>query len=111
MKKLSPIIANTTYSLVFDYKDKNGIAIDITGATAKLSLRKTALDLVSIDAIGVVEGVEGKITFNILPEQTNGILERSKETYFIGAILTLASGEVISLLQSEIQIQENIVRD
>ncbi len=111
MKKLSPIIANTTYSLVFEYKDQNGIVIDITGATGKLSLRKSALASDSIDTVGNVDGTDGKITFSILPAQTNGILERNKETYFIGANLTLVSGEVINLLQSDIQIQENIVRD
>jgi hypothetical protein len=68
---------NTTFSFVVEYKDSNGAAIDLTGATAKLQARDTqggsklAFTLTSPTGGITINGPLGKLTCKMTPTQTN----------------------------------------
>ena len=108
---LKSIVTNTTRKFIFKYKDSNNAPIDITGATGVLVVKKskrTTQPLLTVDA--VIEGAEGIITFDITPILTKDIeLKGSCEKFLIGAVLTLADESVISLLQGDIEIVQNVV--
>ena len=68
---------NATFSFVVEYKDDNGNAIDLTGASAKMQVRdvkggtKLAVTLTSPSGGIVINGTLGKITVTLTPTQTN----------------------------------------
>ena len=68
---------NATFSFVVEYKDDNGNAIDLTGASAKMQVRdvkggtKLAVTLTSTSGGIVINGTLGKITVTLTPTQTN----------------------------------------
>jgi hypothetical protein len=68
---------NATFSFVVEYKDDNGNAIDLTGASAKMQVRdvkggtKLAVTLTSPSGGIVINGPLGKITVTLTPTQTN----------------------------------------
>ena len=68
---------NATFSFVVEYKDDNGNAIDLTGASAKMQIRdvkggtKLAVTLTSPSGGIVINGPLGKLTVTLTPTQTN----------------------------------------
>ena len=68
---------NATFSFVVEYKDDNGNAIDLTGASAKMQVRdvkggtKLAVTLTSPSGGIVINGPLGKVTVTLTPTQTN----------------------------------------
>lgn len=68
---------NATFSFVVEYKDENGSAIDLTGASAKMQIRdvkggsKLAVTLTSPSGGIVINGALGKLTVTLTPTQTN----------------------------------------
>ena len=68
---------NATFSFVVEYKDDNGNAIDLTGASAKMQVRdvkggtKLAVTLTSPSGGIVINGPLGKLTVTLTPTQTN----------------------------------------
>ena len=68
---------NATFSFVVEYKDENGNAIDLTGASAKMQVRdvkggtKLAVTLTSPSGGIVINGLLGKLTVTLTPTQTN----------------------------------------
>ena len=68
---------NATFSFVVEYKDDNGNAIDLTGASAKMQVRDTkggsklAFTLTSPSAGIVIDEALGKITIKMTPTQTS----------------------------------------
>ena len=68
---------NATFSFVVEYKDDNGNAIDLTGASAKMQVRdvkggtKLAVTLTSPSGGIVINGLLGKLTVTLTPTQTN----------------------------------------
>ena len=68
---------NATFSFVVEYKDENGNAIDLTGASAKMQVRdvkggtKLAVTLTSPSGGIVINGALGKLTVTLTPTQTN----------------------------------------
>jgi uncharacterized protein YndB with AHSA1/START domain len=68
---------NATFSFVVEYKDEDGNAIDLTGASAKMQVRdvkggtKLAVTLTSPSGGIVIAGSLGKLTVTLTPTQTN----------------------------------------
>jgi hypothetical protein len=68
---------NATFSFIVEYKDNNGNAIDLTGASAKMQIRdvkggtKLAVTLTSPSGGIVINGPLGKLTVTLTPTQTN----------------------------------------
>lgn len=68
---------NTTFRFIVEYKDNNGTAINLTGASAKLQVRDTkggsklAFTLTSPAGGIVIDPTLGKLTITMTPTQTN----------------------------------------
>ena len=68
---------NATFSFVLEYKDDNGNAIDLSGASAKMQIRDTkggnklAVTLTSPSGGIIIDGPNGKLTIKMTPTQTN----------------------------------------
>jgi len=68
---------NATFSFIVEYKDNNGNAIDLTGASAKMQVRDTkggaklAVTLTSPSGGIVLDAPNGKLTIKLTPTQTN----------------------------------------
>ena len=68
---------NATFSFIIDYKDDNGDAIDLDGASAKLQVRDTkggsklAFTLTSPGGGITIDEPNGRLTIKMTPTQTN----------------------------------------
>ena len=68
---------NATFSFIVDYKDPDGTAIDLTGASAKMQVRDTkggaklAVTLTSPSGGIALDAPNGKLTIKLTPTQTN----------------------------------------
>jgi hypothetical protein len=68
---------NTTFTFIVEYKDNAGIAINLTGASAKLQVRDTkggtklAFTLTSPSGGITIDAPNGKLTIRMTPTQTN----------------------------------------
>jgi len=76
-KKNFEVDQNTTFTFIVEYKDNNGLAIDLSGASAKLQVRdtaggsKVAYTLTSDGGGIVIDDVLGKLTCKATPTHTN----------------------------------------
>jgi len=70
---------NATFSFVVEYKDEDGNAIDLSGASAKMQVRDTkggtklAVTLTSPSGGITIDGPNGKLTVKMTPTQTSKI--------------------------------------
>ncbi|KXJ61635.1 MAG: hypothetical protein AXW14_08470 [Alteromonas sp. Nap_26] len=111
MKPLRKLYTNSHYPLTLRYLDKDKQPIPLTGYTAELVVRKRLFDGAAITKSATVTPEEGLIEFVIEPADTEGVLgEDASATFLIGATMTSPEGNVTTLFQSTIEIQENIVR-
>ena len=68
---------NATFSFILQYKDDNGNAIDLTGASAKMQVRdsknstKLAVTLTSPSGGITINGPTGTVSIKMTPTQTN----------------------------------------
>jgi hypothetical protein len=68
---------NTTFTFIVEYKDNNGNAINLTGASAKLQVRDTkggsklAFTLTSPASGITIDPALGKLTIRMTPTQTS----------------------------------------
>ena len=68
---------NATFCFIVEYKDNNGNAIDLTGASAKMQVRDTkggaklAVTLTSPSGGIVLDAPNGKLTIKLTPTQTS----------------------------------------
>jgi hypothetical protein len=68
---------NATFSFILQYKDDDGNAIDLTGASAKMQIRdsknstKLAVTLTSPSGGITINGPTGTVSIKMTPTQTN----------------------------------------
>lgn len=102
---------NATFSFVVEYKDENGNAIDLTGASAKMQVRdvkggtKLAVTLTSPSGGIVINGTLGKVTVTFTPTQTNKLFY-PKSVYDIMVVDTNANK--IKLLEGFITLNRSV---
>ena len=102
---------NATFSFVVEYKDDNGNAIDLTGASAKMQVRdvkggtKLAVTLTSPSGGIVINGPLGKLTVTLTPTQTNKIFY-PKSVYDIMVIDS--NGNKIKLLEGFMTLNRSV---
>jgi len=76
---LPPIEKGATYRHTLYWKDKNGVAIDLTGCTAKMQVRESAdattvlLELSSENNRVLFTAVDGKIELYVADQDTAGL--------------------------------------
>ena len=102
---------NATFSFVVEYKDDNGNAIDLTGASAKMQVRdvkggtKLAVTLTSPSGGIVINGSLGKLTVTLTPTQTNKIFY-PKSSYDVMVIDS--NGNKIKLLEGFMTLNRSV---
>jgi hypothetical protein len=108
------IYAGTTFELHLAWKDAAGAAIDLTGYSARMQMRKkqsaadTVFSLASPAAGIVLGGAAGTIDVVLGAAQTGSLSARSG-VYDLE--LVSASGKVTRLLQGAVTVDPEVTRD
>ncbi len=102
---------NATFSFIVEYKDNNGVAINLTGASAKMQVRDTkggsklAFSLTSPSGGIVIDPTNGKLTIKITPTQTNKMFY-PKSSYDI--MITDSNSNKIKLLEGYMTLSRSV---
>ena len=102
---------NATFSFIVEYKDNNGLPINLTGATAKMQARdqkggtKLAFSLTSPDGGIVIDPTNGRLTIKITPTQTNKLFY-PKSSYDVMVIDS--NSNKIKLLEGYITLSRSV---
>jgi len=102
---------NATFSFVIEYKDDNGNAIDLTGASAKMQVRDTkggaklAVTLTSPSGGIVIDQTHGKLTIKMTPTQTNKLFY-PKSSYDL--MVVDSNGNKIKLLEGFMTLNRSV---
>jgi hypothetical protein len=102
---------NATFSFVLEYKDDNGNAIDLTGASAKMQVRDTkggaklAVTLTSPSGGIVIDQLNGKLTIKMTPTQTNKLFY-PKSSYDL--MVVDSNGNKIKLLEGFMTLNRSV---
>jgi len=102
---------NATFSFIVEYKDNNGLPIDLTGSTAKMQVRDTkggsklAFSLTSPAGGITITPLLGKITIKMTPTQTNKLFY-PKSSYDI--MVTDSNANKIKLLEGFITLSRSV---
>ena len=100
------VIRQTTWALGFQQIDDDGVAIDLTSATAKMTIRNAAGDIVlELDETdGITLGTtNGFIDFEVTPEQTAAWAVQ-RHTYNLDVTL---GTETFSVARGTIRVIDN----
>jgi hypothetical protein len=95
------------------YLKKSGNVLDLTGASARLVIRRSLFGPVLKGIDATVTGNEGKLVFPLVPADTDGWLtEQKEEDYVFGISLTDAAGKVTAPVpQGEILLLKNAAKE
>jgi len=102
---------NTTFSFIVEYKDNNGLPIDLTGATAKMQVRDTkggsklAFTLTSPAGGITITPLLGKLSIKMTPTQTSKLFY-PKSSYDI--MITDSNTNKIKLLEGFITLSRSV---
>jgi hypothetical protein len=102
---------NATFSFVIEYKDDNGNAIDLTGASAKMQVRDTkggaklAVTLTSPSGGIVIDPIHGKLIIKMTPTQTNKLFY-PKSSYDL--MVVDSNGNKIKLLEGFMTLNRSV---
>jgi hypothetical protein len=102
---------NATFSFIIEYKDNNGLPIDLTGATAKMQVRDTkggtklAFSLTSPAGGITITPLLGKLTIKMTPTQTSKLFY-PKSSYDI--MVTDSNTNKIKLLEGFITLSRSV---
>ena len=102
---------NATFSFIVEYKDNNGLPIDLTGSTAKMQVRDTkggsklAFSLTSPAGGITITPLLGKLTIKITPTQTNKLFY-PKSSYDI--MVTDSNGNKIKMLEGFLTLSRSV---
>ena len=102
---------NATFSFIVEYKDNNGLPIDLTGATAKMQVRDTkggsklAFSLTSPSGGIIIDPTNGKLTIKMTPTQTNKLFY-PKSSYDI--MITDSNANKIKLLEGFMTLSRSV---
>ena len=102
---------NATFSFIVDYKDPDGDAIDLTGASAKMQVRDTkggsklAFTLTSPSGGITIDPTNGQLTISITPTQTNKLFF-PKSSYDI--MLTDSNSNKVKILEGFMTLSRSV---
>lgn len=102
---------NATFSFIVEYKDNDGMPIDLTGSTAKMQVRDTkggsklAFSLTSPSGGITITPLLGKLTIKMTPTQTNKLFY-PKSSYDI--MLTDSNANKIKLLEGFMTLSRSV---
>jgi hypothetical protein len=102
---------NATFSFIVEYKDNDGLPIDLTGSTAKMQVRDTkggsklAFSLTSPAGGITITPLLGKLTIKMTPTQTNKLFY-PKSSYDI--MVTDSNGNKIKMLEGFMTLSRSV---
>jgi hypothetical protein len=102
---------NATFSFIIEYKDNNGLPINLTGATAKMQVRdqkggaKLAFSLTSPSGGITITPLLGKLTIKMTPTQTNKLFY-PKSSYDV--MITDSNSNKIKLLEGYMTLSRSV---
>jgi hypothetical protein len=102
---------NATFSFIVEYKDNNGLPIDLTGSTAKMQVRDTkggsklAFSLTTPAGGITITPLLGKLTIKMTPTQTNKLFY-PKSSYDI--MVTDSNGNKIKMLEGFLTLSRSV---
>jgi hypothetical protein len=102
---------NATFSFIVEYKDNDGLPIDLTGSSAKLQVRDTkggsklAFSLTSPAGGITITPLLGKLTIKMTPTQTNKLFY-PKSSYDI--MVSDSNGNKIKLLEGFLTLSRSV---
>jgi len=102
---------NATFSFIVEYKDNNGLPIDLTGSTAKMQVRDTkggsklAFSLTSPAGGIVITPLLGKLTIKMTPTQTNKLFY-PKSSYDI--MVTDSNSNKIKIIEGFLTLSRSV---
>jgi hypothetical protein len=106
------IKAGKDYALKLIYKDSDGIVIDITGASARMMVRRSMYATVDITKTATIDGPLGEIVFDFVPADTTSLLSNiNEENYVYDVELSLADTRKFIILTGELVIKQSVTRD
>lgn len=105
------ITAGYNYDLKITYRDNNGVAITITGATGQLVFKKSVGDAAVGTIVATLGAETGEIEYKFVPADTSTLLGASKlkDVYQYAAEMTLVSGEKYILIEGSITVKRGVV--
>lgn len=100
------------YDITLVYKDEVGNVIDITGATAVMTARRSLYDAVLFTKNAVITGATGTMLFSLTPTETSNTVDTNKEqtSYLYDVQLTLSGGKISTLLEGTLCFKKPITR-
>lgn len=112
------IAAGATFKLSFFVKNSDGSAVDLTGATARMQLRRqytsptAALSLTSSPAAGLsITPLAGRVDIEISESQTRALSSSSvNDRYVYDAEVVLPSGEVLRPLEGTALVSPEVTK-
>jgi len=102
---------NATFLFIVEYKDNDGLPIDLTGSTAKMQVRDTkggsklAFSLTSPAGGITITPLLGKLTIKMTPTQTNKLFY-PKSSYDI--MVTDSNGNKIKMLEGFMTLSRSV---
>lgn len=102
-----------TFVREFTYKDGEGVAINITGYSARMQFRPyresstLLIEATTVNGKIVLDGAAGKLTLTLTPSDTNNLTER-KAVYDLE--IQSAGGVVTRLLEGAVEISKQVTR-
>jgi hypothetical protein len=102
---------NATFSFIVEYKDNNGLPIDLTGSSAKLQVRDTkggsklAFSLTSPAGGITIDPTNGKLTVKMTPTQTNKLFY-PKSSYDL--MVSDSNGNKIKLIEGFLTLSRSV---
>ena len=102
---------NATFTFILEYKNSNGNAVDLTGASAKMQVRDTkggtklAFTLTSPNGGIIIDPTTGKLTIKMTPTQTNKLFY-PKSSYDI--MITDSNLNKIKLLEGFLTLSRSV---
>jgi hypothetical protein len=102
---------NATFSFIVEYKDNNGLPIDLTGSTAKMQVRdskggdKLAFTLTSPSGGIVITPLLGKLTIKMTPTQTSKLFY-PKSSYDV--MLTDSNSNKIKIVEGFLTLSRSV---
>lgn len=107
------VLAGSTFPSVagdcsFYPTDANGVAMSLTGWTAKLQVRENPSVAAVIDIVPTVNTSDNSVSFSFTPTQTSLL---TKTDYVWGLELTQTStGKVLTLARGQVEVTPEIVK-
>jgi hypothetical protein len=102
---------NATFSFIVEYKDNNGLPIDLTGSVAKMQVRdskggdKLAFTLTSPSGGIVITPLLGKLTIKMTPTQTSKLFY-PKSSYDV--MLTDSNSNKIKIVEGFLTLSRSV---